>query len=170
MELFQNMNSYTQFVQLVHDVFQWLYQSTCAFSWQGCGKCSFYLSGPELWSVTVYYHPFKHFNQDCSEACSSLQHHCCTRLPSPPLPPWLWRRLPPLGQQQIHCPLQMCFVQWSIKFGITVLVHLIAACTCKPTGKVSKLVEKQQCSKIGRCHGTYLRRRGISIPLQEGSW
>jgi hypothetical protein len=33
--------------------------------------------------------------------------------------------------------------------------------------KVSKRVEKQQCSKVEKC--SYLKRRGIAIPLQ-GHW
>ncbi len=120
--------------------------SNCAnphahFPLPGGGTCRFYLSGHEFWSDTGYY-PFKvqtqckRFNQDCSEVCLSLQASCSSGRPPPPSPPRLMRlqRLPlPLWWRQIllsPSEVQMRFVQWSIKFGRAVFVHLEAAGTC----------------------------------------
>ena len=67
----------------------------------------------------------KHFNQDGSKICSSLQQQAAAAASSSAavavaalLPLLLW---------QILRPLQMPLVRRSHKFGITVLVHLEAA-------------------------------------------
>jgi hypothetical protein len=132
---------------------------------------------PELWSVTLYY-LFRHSANASIKAVARFVWACSNRLPPLPSPPRLWRLqrlLLLLGLWQILGPLQMC---WSNKFGRTVFVNLEAAGTCnllmqtnrgsQYAGWKATMQQKQQCSKIDRC--SYLRRRGIQIPLQEGRW
>jgi hypothetical protein len=119
----------------------------------------------------------KLFDQDCSEVCSSLSQPAATHhlscagggcgatqaaAAAAPLRLLLLWRHSGSGRFLVlfRCPL----VRRSHKFGITVLVHLEAAFPCNEQGKVSKRVEKLQCSKIDGC--SYLRR-GIPIHMKE---
>jgi hypothetical protein len=126
----------------------------CNCANQNGGICRFYLSGPELRSASlVVYYPSRLTANASIKTMVRFVRACSSSRPPPPPPPppprlWRLQRLPlPLGRRKILRPLQMCFVQFSHKFGRIVFVHLEAACTCKRTREFIKRVEKQQCSK-----------------------
>jgi hypothetical protein len=153
-------------IYITHAMSSWCVLSACEFSWLASSICRFYLSGPELWSVTVYY-PFR-LSANASingDTAARFGWACSSRRPPPPPPPRLCRLrglLLPLRLLQILRPLQMRFVQWSHKLGRTVLVHLEAAGSAghmqTKQGKVSKQIENNwknlnmsQCCTIVRC-------------------
>ena len=75
--------------------------SACTFSWSGSGICRFYLSGPELWSVTAYY-PFNLSANAAIKTVARFVRSCSSRRHSLPRLWWLQRLPLPLGRQKIR--------------------------------------------------------------------